>query len=296
MEGSVAYDAPWFIDGCQVYALENLQARHYRLLIAAAYEQEGYSVQLVEREATTLERQRCSTQKAQTDAANEREAGRVADASPPSDDQSPEASAAARKKDQICNRFNIVPAELTTQHVLDVGNAFPALRNRLLYDNTPALGLFTHGRLKQLGDAYVLDQVRISKLHLKLHWIKQLTTKACAADLLTKTDWFSANDDWVKRLHRLAVEDSCAKHYLGSRHSNFNCPIGVVQAILRIFGLRTAIKRQRVDGEIVRFHRITDPLHHFNPESLLKRWEARPELVLGDLEAAEDGAGVTDYP
>ena len=78
--------------------------------------------------------------------------------------------------------------------------------------------------------------------------------------------------------------------------SNFNCPIGVVQAILRIFGLRTAIKRQRVDGEIVRFHRITDPLHHFNPESLLKRWEARPELVLGDLEAAEDGAGVTDYP
>lgn len=168
-EGTVLDDNPWFIDGCQVYARQNLQARHDRRLIAAAYEREGYSVQLVEREATTLERQRCSTQKAQTDAANEREAGRVADASPPSDDQSPEASAAARKKDQICNRFNIVPAELTTQHVLDVGNAFPALRNRLLYDNTTALGLFTHGRLKQLGDAYVLDRVRISKLHLKLH-------------------------------------------------------------------------------------------------------------------------------
>jgi len=152
-----------------VYARQNLQARHDRHLIAAAYAREGYSVQLIEREATTLERQRCSTQKAQTDAANEREAGRVADASPPSDDQSPEASAAARKKDQICNRFNIVPAELTAQHVLDVGNSFPALRNRLLHDNTTALGLFTHGRLKQLGDAYVLDRVRIAKLHLKLH-------------------------------------------------------------------------------------------------------------------------------
>ena len=69
-----------------------------------------------------------------------------------------------------------------------------------------------------------------------------------------------------------------------------------MQAILRIFGLRTETKRKRINGEIVRFHRITDPLHHFNPESLLKRWEARPQMVLGDLEAAEDGAGVMDYP
>ena len=68
-----------------------------------------------------------------------------------------------------------------------------------------------------------------------------------------------------------------------------------MQAILRIFGLRTAIKRQRVDGEIVRFHRITDPLHDFNPESLLKRWKNRLELVLGDLEAADSDAAVTDY-
>ena len=211
LDGTALDDDPWFIYGCQVYARQNLQAQHYRHLIATAYEREGYSVQLVEREATRLERQQCSTQKVQTDAANEREAGHVADASPPSDDQSPEASAATRKKDQICNRFNIVPAELTTQHVLDVGNAFPALRNRLLYDNTTALGLFTHGRLKQLGDAYVLDRVRIAKLHLQLHWIKQLTTEACAADLLTSKDWFSANDAWVKLSHRLVMEDSCAK-------------------------------------------------------------------------------------
>ena len=295
LDGTALDEDPWFIYGCQAHARQNLQAHHYRHLIATAYEREGYSVQLVEREDTRLERQRCSTQKAQTDAANEREAGHVADASPPSDDQSPEASAVARKKDQICNCFNIDPSELTAQHVLDIGNAFPALRNRLLYDNTTALGLFTHVRLEQLGDAYLLDRARIAKLHLQLHWIKELTTQGCAADLLTKTDWFSANDDWVNGLHRLVVEDSCAKRYLGSRQSNFNCPIGVMQAILRIFGLRTAIKRQCVDGEIVRFHRITDPLHHFNPESLLKRWESRPELILGDLEAADSDATVTDY-
>ena len=244
-EGTVLDDDSWFIDGCQVYARQNLQARHDRHLIAAAYAREGYSVQLIEREATTLERQRCSTQKAQTDAANEREAGRVADASPPSDDQSPEASAATRKKDQICNRFNIVPAELTTQHVLDVGNAFPALRNRLLNDDTTALGLFTHGRLKQLGDTYVLDRARIAQLHLKLHWIKQLTTKACAADLLTSKDWFSANDAWVKHYERLVIEDSCAKRYPNRRHSSFSCPIGVVQAILCIFGFGTETKQKR---------------------------------------------------
>ena len=242
-EGTVLDDNPWFIDGCQVYARQNLQARHDRHLIAAAYAREGYSVQPIEREATTLERQRCSTQKAQTDAANEREAGRVADASPPSDDQSPEASAAARKKDQICNRFNIVPAELTTQHVLDVGNAFPALRNRLLYDNTTALGLFTHGRLKQLGDAYVLDRVRIAKLHLQLHWIKQLTTEACAADLLTSKDWFSANDAWVKLSHRLVMEDSCAKRYPSRRHS----ASAVLSALCRQFcaSLASARKQSR---------------------------------------------------
>ena len=244
LDGTALDEDPWFIYGCQAHARQNLQAHHYRHLIATAYEREGYSVQLVEREDTRLERQRCSTQKAQTDAANGREAGHVADASPPSDDQSPEASAVARKKDQICNRFNIDPSELTAQHVLDIGNAFPALRNRLLYDNTTALGLLTHVRLEQLGDAYLLDRARIAKLHLQLHWIKELTTQGCAADLLTKTDWFSANDDWVNGLHRLVVEDSCAKRYLGSRQSNFNCPIGVMQAILRIFGLRTAIKRQ----------------------------------------------------
>ena len=244
LDGTALDDDPWFIYGCQAHTRQNLQAaHHYRHLITTAYEREGYSVQLVEREDTRLERQRCSTQKAQTDAANEREAGHVADASPPSDDQSPEASAVARKKDQICNRFNIDPSELTAQHVLDIGNAFPALRNRLLYDNTTALGLFTHVRLEQLGDAYLLDQARIAKLHLQLHWIKQLTTEACAADLLTSKDWFSANDAWVKLSHRLVMEDSCAKRYPSRRHS----ASAVLSALCRQFcaSLASARKQSR---------------------------------------------------
>ena len=107
---------------------------------------------------------RCATQKQLTDFANEREAGLAADAPEASDMQalSPEASAVARKKGKICNRFNIDPAKLTAQHVLDVGRTFPDLRYRLLYNNATALGLFTHGRLEQFGEAYVLDQAQIA--------------------------------------------------------------------------------------------------------------------------------------
>ena len=36
-ERTVLDDNPWFIDGYQVYARQNLQARHDRRLIAAAY-------------------------------------------------------------------------------------------------------------------------------------------------------------------------------------------------------------------------------------------------------------------
>lgn len=295
LEGTVLDDDPWFIYGCQVYALQNLQAQQYRALIAVAYERQGYDVQTVEREPTSTERQRCETQKEMTSAANEAAAGRVADAEEPSDDQSPETRNLALEKRRICERFDVDPAGLTAAHVLDERRAFASLRNRFLYVNETALGLFTHGRLEQLGEAYVLDRARIANVHLMLHWLRELTTKACAADLLSSQDWFGANDDWVKRLHRLVMEDSRSKRYPGSRHTTFSCPISAVQAILRLFGLRTETKQKRVGGAVVRLHRITDPLHHFNPSRVLNRWEANPQLVLGELEEASSDVGVTDY-
>ena len=68
------------------------------------------------------------------------------------------------------------------------------------------------------------------------------------------------------RLCRLAMEDSCTKRYLGNRHSNFDWPIGVVQAILRIFRLRTERQQKRIGGEIIRHHRITDRVASFQPQ------------------------------
>ena len=84
----------------------------------------------------------------------------------------------------------------------------------------------------------------------------------------------------MKRLHRLAVEDACGKCYQDSRHSSFDGPNGVVQAILRIGGVRTETKQQQVQ--------------HFKPDNLLKQRTARPEVVFGALEAAEVNADCTD--
>ena len=81
------------------------------------------------------------------DSANEKQAGRVAAACELLDMDGPssEAGAVAWKKNQICNGFNIHPAELTAQHILDIGRAFFALCGRLLDNNATALGLFAHG-------------------------------------------------------------------------------------------------------------------------------------------------------
>ena len=84
----------------------------------------------------------------------------------------------------------------------------------------------------------------------------------------------------MRRWHRLAVEDACDKCYQGSRQSSFDCPNGVMQAILRIGGVGTETKQQQVQ--------------HFKADNLLKQRTARPEVVFGDLEAAEVNAGCTD--
>ena len=116
-------------------------------LNASACVQAGCLVQPAERGATTLERQLCLIQKVQLDSANEKQAGRVAAACEllDMDEPSSEASAVARKKNQVCNRFNIDPAELTAQHIFDIGRTFSALCGRLLDNNATTLGLFAHG-------------------------------------------------------------------------------------------------------------------------------------------------------
>ena len=142
---------PWFIDDSQVYALQSHLTRHDSHQIASAFAHGDFQVEITDRSPTTLETKRYATQKAQTAALIGPEADRVADAPEIAETEglSPEARAIARKKDQIGKRFNIDPAELTAQHVLDIGDAFSARRNRLLYDNTTTLGLVTHGYWKQ---------------------------------------------------------------------------------------------------------------------------------------------------
>jgi hypothetical protein len=52
-------------------------------------------------------------------------------------------------------------------------------------------------------------------MHLKLHLIKELTTEACAVDLLSNQDWFGAKDNWLKWLANLWIGLSCGKRYRG---------------------------------------------------------------------------------
>ena len=161
---------PWFIYGCQVYALQNFQARHYRELIARAYELQGYRVKTVDRPPTTAEAKRCTTQAAHTDASNLKEAGLIADAEiSDTEDLSKAGQSKGLHKKRICEVFDIEPDAVTANHVLDKKRAFATLRNHYLLNDETALGFCTHVRLEQLGDAYVLDKARIAQLHLKLH-------------------------------------------------------------------------------------------------------------------------------
>jgi hypothetical protein len=147
------------------------QCRHDSHPFASASEHEDYRVEPVGRPPTQLETKRRATQRVLSDASNEREADRVANGPEIAKTAglSSKARAMAREKDQISKGFNIDPAELSAQHVFNIGNAFLVLGNRLLQHNTTVLGLLTHGLLKQLVETYVLNRVRITELHQQLH-------------------------------------------------------------------------------------------------------------------------------
>ena len=77
-------------------------------------------------------------------------------------------SKAVHKK-RVCEVFDIDPDAVTANHVLDEKRTLTSLRNRFLLNDETALGFCTHGRLRQLEDAYFLDRARIANLHLWLH-------------------------------------------------------------------------------------------------------------------------------
>ena len=98
-----------------------------------------------------------------------------------------------------------------------------------------------------MGVAYFLDRVQGDHLHRRLHWIKELTTAACAADLLTSHRCIAGQDNCLERWSHVEVQGLCGKGYQGCQHSCASCHIGVVQAILPIAGFNERIKQKRVE-------------------------------------------------
>ena len=88
------------------------------------------------------------------------------------------------------------------------------------------------------------------------------------------------------------MEDPQARRHIGSRFSDFKSPIRTVQAILQVFGLKTESKMGPRSANRLRQHRINDAFAEFNPERVLTRWKAMPELLLRD---PSEEAGGTQY-
>ena len=98
-----------------------------------------------------------------------------------------------------------------------------------------------------MGVVNFLDRAQGDHLHRRLHWIKELTTESCAADLLTSHRCIGAHDNWLKPLPAWEGRDVCGQGYQGIHHSSVSCHIGAVQAILPIAGFSERIKQKRVE-------------------------------------------------
>ena len=301
--GTVLDADPWFVYACQVYALQNLQSRHYRHLILKAYQREGYAVTVLNREPTQQEKQQNERQKAFVDDANLRKDLKVAAAPMPSADLSdipPADRQNSQRKARLVKLFGIDPDSLTAQHVADADKAHRALRNRFFLHDATAHQIHTAQQLEErsggdLSSLFPMDKARIGQKLLALTWLQQLLKAADAEDLFSRSNWFDHRDPMVQRIHRAVLEDDRAQRFIGSRHTSFKCAIGTVQAVLQVVGFRTESRQARVDGRVVRQHRIVDQFHHFDPSRIIRLWKTQPELLL-DLEEPSADAGVTDYP
>ena len=98
-----------------------------------------------------------------------------------------------------------------------------------------------------MGVTYLLDRAQAGHLHRRLLSIKEVSTAACAADLLTSHRCIACQDDCLERLPHVEVQGLCGKGYQGSQHASASCHIGVVQAILPIAGRSDGFKQRRVE-------------------------------------------------
>ena len=98
-----------------------------------------------------------------------------------------------------------------------------------------------------MGVISLLDRAQGGHLHRRLHWIKELTTATCAADLLTINHGIAGQDNCLEQFPQAEGRDFCGKGYQGSQLSSASCHIGVVQTILVIAGSSERIKQKRVE-------------------------------------------------
>lgn len=303
--GTVLTDDPWFTYACQLYALQNLQSQHYRHLILMAYQREGYTVSVLDREPTKDEQKRNERQKAHVDTANLKKDLKVAAAPLPSGDDT-DIPAADRqnsiRKQRLVKLFGIAPDDLTAQHVADADKAKRQLRSRFFFQNHSAHLFHTAQQLERRGNGdpstvFLVDKARIGQKLLVMTWLQDLLKAASAERLFSRNDWFTAYDPMVQRIHRAVLEDPQAQKLLGSKHHSFKSPTRTLQAVLAAVGFRTEVRDgKRTEHGRHREHRIVDPFHHFNPTQVLKRWADQPELLLDLDEEPSAEAGGTDYP
>lgn len=301
LAGTVAKQDPLMVYACRVYAQRNLESLHYRQLILDGYKRQGYDITTVDREPTSQEQQQNRRQKEHVTRINDQEAIAIAQAPMPSADQV-NIPAASRKKAQVVKVFGIDPNDLTAHHIQEADKALRGLRNRFLYTDPMARQFNLSQRLEErasrgdLNQILATDAALVGTAALRLAWLQQLLKSARAEDLFTRTDWFDYRDPMVRRIHRAVLEDPQSKRFIGSRHTSFKDPIGVIQSILSVLGFTTESRQTRIDGRVVRQHRIADPFREFRPDRVLQLWRQQPELLLNPNEEPSGDAGVTDYP
>jgi len=152
--GTPLNEDPWFIYGCKLHALQNMQSKHYRHLIQLAYQREGYDVTVVDRELNKVEQKTTQTQSQFVESENENDAARVAAAPMPDDastDQTPQQAADSHQKARVVKVFGLDPDQICSANISDADQALPRLRKRWQFQNPQAHQFDTLQRMERRG-------------------------------------------------------------------------------------------------------------------------------------------------